>query len=145
MKLCCDLEKNYFRFLQNSHLSPLGRSLIQLHKLITRILTYRELVCCFSSTLQSRVYLGVSKHMTDSAFKMWLSLYYHTGPPSHINSKHSVVYFGLVVLYLQWWRLLAIQNSLSQLKQCEAIWSGTHLVTCVRVRKRFGLRFDIII
>lgn len=31
--------------------------------------------------------------------------------------------------HLQWWRLLAIQNSQSQLKQWEAMWSGTHLVT----------------
>ena len=32
--------------------------------------------------------------------------------------------------YLQWCRLLAIQNSESQLKQWEAMWSGTHRVTC---------------
>lgn len=37
--------------------------------------------------------------------------------------------------HLQWWRLLAIQNSQSQLKQWEAMWSGTHLVTCASRNK----------
>lgn len=37
--------------------------------------------------------------------------------------------------HLQWCRLLAIQNSQSQLKQWEAMWSGTHLVTCASRNK----------